>query len=111
MTTPAPLPDTPSSWEHLRVSKADGSQSLDLQRDALCGAGVDAASSILDPTLHGAQDGRIVEPLGTEEGHMSPIKCGGIEHKGALVDSGTIEPETISGIEEAYRLLDRSQEE
>ena len=27
-----------------RVSKADGSQSLDLQRDALCGAGVDAAS-------------------------------------------------------------------
>ena len=29
---------------YARGSKADGSQSLDLQRDALCGAGVDAAS-------------------------------------------------------------------
>ena len=29
---------------YARVSKADGSQSLDLQRDALCGVGVDAAS-------------------------------------------------------------------
>ena len=29
---------------YARGSKTDGSQSLDLQRDALCGAGVDAAS-------------------------------------------------------------------
>ena len=42
---------------YARVSKADGSQSLDLQRDALCAAGVDAAS-IYHDFASGMRDGR-----------------------------------------------------
>ena len=42
---------------YARVSKADGSQSLDLQRDALCGAGVDAAS-IYQDFASGVRDDR-----------------------------------------------------
>ena len=42
---------------YARVSKADGSQSLDLQRDALCGAGVDAAS-IYQAFASGVRDDR-----------------------------------------------------
>ena len=42
---------------YARVSKADGSQSLDLQRDALCGAGVDAAS-IYHDFASGVRDDR-----------------------------------------------------
>ena len=42
---------------YARVSKADGSQSLDLQRDALCNAGVDA-ESIYDDFASGARDDR-----------------------------------------------------
>ena len=33
------------------------------------------------------------------------------EHKSALIESGTIEPETINDIEEAYRLRDGMEEE
>ena len=42
---------------YARVSKADGSQSLDLQRDALCDAGVDSASVYHD-LASGARDDR-----------------------------------------------------
>jgi DNA invertase Pin-like site-specific DNA recombinase len=42
---------------YARVSKADGSQSLDLQRDALCDAGVDSASVYHD-LASGARDNR-----------------------------------------------------
>ena len=42
---------------YARVSKADGSQSLDLQRDALCGVGVDAAS-IYHDFASGVRDDR-----------------------------------------------------
>ena len=42
---------------YARVSKADGSQSLDLQRDALCAAGVDAVS-IYHDFASGVRDSR-----------------------------------------------------
>ena len=42
---------------YARVSKADGSQSLDLQRDALCGVGVDTAS-IYHDFASGAREDR-----------------------------------------------------
>ena len=42
---------------YARVSKADGSQSLDLQRDALCAVGVDAAS-IYHDFASGVRDDR-----------------------------------------------------
>ena len=42
---------------YARVSKADGSQSLDMQRDALCGVGVDTAS-IYHDFASGARENR-----------------------------------------------------
>jgi DNA invertase Pin-like site-specific DNA recombinase len=42
---------------YMRVSKADGSQSLDLQRDALIAAGV-TANAIYDDLASGKRDDR-----------------------------------------------------
>ena len=56
---------------YMRVSKADGSQSTDLQRDALLAAGVDPCGGLSAGSgsgwCHGWTQGRFDRPMGTPQ--------------------------------------------
>ena len=79
----------------------------------LCPQGIDIVQDALAPAqrkLFGLE-GTLVAPAGSTRVFLRGKQWNGFvrladEHKSALIESGTIEPETINDIEEAYRLRD-----
>ncbi len=77
----------------------------------LCPQGIDIVQDALAPSQRKLfeSEGALAEPVGSTRVFLRGKQWNGFvkladEHKSALVESGTIEPETITGIEEAYRL-------
>ena len=58
--------------DYARVSKADGSQSLDLQRDALQAAGVDADNAYHD-FASGVRDDRPIPSYTSDSRHAAAV--------------------------------------
>ena len=61
---------------YMRVSKADGSQTLDLQRDALLAAGIEPTSSMRISPPGAAMTGPVSSPVSRPSVRVIPWWCG-----------------------------------
>ena len=61
---------------YMRVSKTDGSQTVELQRDALLAAGIDAAHHYDDPPPDAATIAPASRPASRRSATATPWSCG-----------------------------------